>query len=184
MSDKYLFWVDMEMSGLDPETCHILEIASLVTDNDLNLVAEGPCLIVHQPDSVLDAMDEWNTEHHGKSGLTAKVRESKISVADAERQTLEFIAKFCGLREAILSGNSIGQDRRFIRKYMTELDAYLHYRMLDVSTIKILCQRWYGPSYAAPAKKEAHRALGDILESVAELKHYRERLFVKPADTE
>lgn len=174
----YLFWLDMEMSGLEPESCHILEVASLVTNNDLEIIAEGPCLVVQQSKAVLNAMDDWNTKHHGQSGLTAKVRQSEISVAEAEQQTLAFLRQYFRPKEAILCGNSISQDRRFIRKYMKQLDAYLHYRMLDVSSLKILCQRWYDNNKAARlVKKDAHRALDDIKASVAELQHYRKQFF-------
>lgn len=172
-----LVWIDLEMSGLDPRTCQILEIATLVTDADLNVLAEGPELIVHQPDAVLDAMDTWCTEHHGASGLTAAVRASKVSLADAEAQTLEFLREHTTSGASPLCGNSIWQDRRFIVAGMPELDAFLHYRLVDVSTIKELARRWY-PDVSAPPKAESHRALGDIRESIAELRFYRERLFV------
>lgn len=171
-----LIWIDMEMSGLDPETCHVLEIATIITDADLNVIAEGPDLVVHQPDEVLDAMDEWNTTHHGDSGLTAAVKASTISLRDAEVQTLAFIAEHCSARKSPLCGNSIGQDRRFIVKYMPELSEFLHYRNVDVSTIKELAKRWY-PDLPELAKQESHRALDDIRESIAELRHYREHVF-------
>jgi oligoribonuclease len=182
MSGKdLLVWMDLEMTGLDPERERIIEVATLITDSSLELVAEGPELVVHQPDSLLDAMDEWNTKHHGESGLTERVRTSDVSEQDAERLTLEFVAAHCGKRQAPLAGNSIYQDRRFLAKYMRELNEHLHYRNVDVSTIKELVRRWHPKIYAAaPAKKEAHRALDDIRESIAELRYYRDHAFVKP----
>ena len=164
------------MSGLDPDTCHILEIATIVTDAELNVVAEGPDLVVHQPEPVLEAMDEWCTKHHGESGLTEQVRASTLSVAEAEAQTLAFLQEHTERRASPLCGNSIWQDRRFIAKYMPALDAHLHYRLVDVSTIKELARRWY-PTLEAPPKAESHRALGDIRESIAELAFYRTQLF-------
>jgi len=171
-----LVWIDLEMSGLNPETCKILEIATLVTDADLELVAEGPDMVVHQPDAVLDAMDAWCTTHHGDSGLTAGVKASSISLAEAEAQTLAFLEPLCEAGASPLCGNSIAQDRRFIARYMTKLDAFLHYRMIDVSTIKELSRRWY-PDAKAPPKGQSHRALDDIRESIAELKFYRDAVF-------
>lgn len=172
-----LVWIDLEMSGLDPDVCRILEIATIVTDQDLNVVAEGPDLVVHQPDEVLEAMDEWCTRHHGESGLTEQVRRSTMSQADAEAATLEFLQQHTKKNASPLCGNSVWQDRRFIIKYMPGLDAFLHYRLVDVSTIKELSRRWY-PERKPPAKKETHRALDDIRESIAELRFYRDNLFV------
>lgn len=171
-----LVWIDLEMSGLDPDSCEILEIATLVTDADLTILAEGPDIVVHQPDAVLDAMDEWCTNHHGESGLTAAVKASKVSLAQAEAQTLAFLQPLTEAGTSPLCGNSIWQDRRFIARYMPKLDAFLHYRMIDVSTVKELTRRWY-PDAKAPAKGESHRALDDIRESIAELKFYREAVF-------
>lgn len=171
-----LVWIDLEMSGLDPDTCEILEIATIVTDADLAIIAEGPELIVHQPDSVLDAMDEWCTEHHGESGLTAAVKASTISLAEAEKLTLDFVKEHVEAGSSPLCGNSIWQDRRFIVKHMSDLDAFLHYRLIDVSTVKELARRWY-PDVTAPNKGESHRALDDIRESIAELRFYRTVLF-------
>ena len=164
------------MSGLDPDACRILEIATLVTDAELELVAEGPELIVHQPDEVLDAMDQWCTTHHGESGLTAAVKASTTSLAEAEAQTLAFLEPLCEPGASPLCGNSIWQDRRFIARYMPKLDAFLHYRMIDVSTVKELTRRWY-PDAKAPPKGQSHRAMDDIRESIAELKFYREAVF-------
>jgi oligoribonuclease len=171
-----LVWIDMEMSGLDPSTCRILEIATIVTDGKLEILAEGPDLVVHQPDEVLDAMDDWCTRHHGESGLTAQVRASTVSEAEAERQTLEFLARWTQAGASPLCGNSVHQDRRFMSRYMPRLDAFLHYRLVDVSTLKELSRRWY-PEVKAPGKRETHRALDDIRESIAELRFYRGAVF-------
>ena len=170
-----MVWIDLEMTGLDPETCGIIEIATVITDSELNVLAHGPELVIHQPQSMLDAMDEWNTSHHGESGLTAAVQASTIDTAEAERLTLEFVAQHCAKRSAVLCGNSIWQDRRFLAKYMPQLEQYLHYRCIDVSSLKELRRRWR-PDLKPPEKAGAHRALGDILESVAELAYYREHL--------
>jgi oligoribonuclease len=166
----------MEMSGLDPDTCSILEIATIVTTGDLEVIAEGPELVVHQPDEVLDAMDEWNTKHHGESGLTAAVRASTIDVREAESRTLAFIAQHTSMRASPLCGNTIWQDRRFLVRYMPRIDAFLHYRLVDVSSIKELARRWY-PNLEPPAKGKNHRALEDIRDSIEELRFYREQLF-------
>jgi oligoribonuclease len=171
-----LVWIDLEMSGLDPDTCQILEIATLITDGDLNLLAEGPDLVVHAPDSVLDAMDAWCTQQHGSSGLTAQVRASTITLADAEARTLEFIRAHCPPGRSPLCGNSIGHDRRFLIRHMPQLAGFLHYRSVDVSSIKELARRWY-PDLVPFRKGETHRALDDIRESIAELRHYREHIF-------
>ena len=168
-----LIWVDLEMTGLNPEVDRILEIATLVTDKDLNIVAEGPNLIVHQPDSVLDAMDEWCTTHHGESGLTQKVKDSALSEAAAEQQTLEFLKEWVEAGASPLCGNSIWQDRRFLIRYMPGLDSFCHYRNIDVSTLKELARRWRPEVVDGVQKKGSHRALDDIKESIEELKHYR-----------
>jgi oligoribonuclease len=170
-----LVWLDMEMSGLDPATCRPLEIATLITNGALDVIAEGPNLIIHQPDEVLDAMDAWNTEHHGQSGLTEAVRKSTVTEQMAERETLAFIAQHIDARISPLCGNTISQDRRFLRRYMPALEDYLHYRSVDISTIKELVRRWYG--LASPPKKTAHRALDDIRESIDELRWYRQVVF-------
>lgn len=175
--EDLLVWMDMEMSGLDPEREVILEIATLITDASLSVVAEGPVLVIHHPDGVLDAMDDWNREHHGASGLTARVRASRLSAADAEAQSLAFVSAHCTARSSPLCGNSIHQDRRFLARYMPRLDHYLHYRNVDVSTIKELVRRWYPAGPPPPEKKHAHLALDDIRESIEELRFYRAHYF-------
>ena len=180
---SHLLWMDMEMSGLEPERERVLEVATIITSAELDVIAEGPDLVIHQPDELLAAMDAWNTEHHGASGLTAKVKSSTVTEAEAEALTLAFINTHFGARDRpVLCGNSIHQDRRFIRRYMPALDARLHYRMVDVSTIKELGRRWYPAEVAVmPAKADSHRALDDIRESISELRWYRERLFLPRA---
>jgi oligoribonuclease len=175
-----LIWIDLEMSGLKPETDHILEIATLVTDKDLNIIAEGPSLVVYQPESVLDSMDEWCTTHHGASGLTERVRKSDISLADAEQQTLAFIRQWVDEGASPLCGNSIWQDRRFLIKYMPTIDAYCHYRNIDVSTLKELAARWQPEILNGVNKKGSHRALDDIIESIEELRYYRTAFLANP----
>jgi oligoribonuclease len=176
-ADTNLVWMDLEMSGLDPKTCVILEIATLITDKDLNLMEQGPALVIHQPDNILDNMDDWNKKHHKESGLTESVKDSKTTLAEAEQKTLDFIAKYCKENSSPLCGNTIYQDRRFLIEYMPKLEAYLHYRLVDVSTIKELVKRWYGPEFRAPPKKQKHKALDDILETIEELKFYRKTVF-------
>jgi oligoribonuclease len=176
----HLVWMDLEMSGLDPDHNTILEIATIVTDAELRIVAEGPTLAIHQSAAVLDGMDDWNREHHAASGLTERVRGSTLSMADAEQQSLDFIRRFCPERSSPLCGNSIHQDRRFLVRYMPRLDAYLHYRNIDVSTVKELVRRWYPNGPPPPEKKHAHLALDDIRESIAELRFYRQHVF-RPA---
>ncbi len=174
-----IVWMDMEMSGLDPDRDRILEVAVLVTDGDLEIVAEGPNLIVHQSDEVLNAMDEWNTRHHGQSGLTQRVRESTVDEAQVSAALLEFLSEHTTKKKAPLAGNSIHQDRRFVARYLPEVEDWLHYRNIDVSTIKELASRWYPKEYAGrPAKKGSHRAMDDLMESIEELKYYRNALFL------
>ena len=174
--DTHLVWLDLEMTGLEPATDHVLEIATLVTDTQLNVLAEGPVLAIHQPEAVLTAMDDWNKEHHGASGLLARVRASQLDAAAAEEETLRFLNQWVPAGKSPLCGNSICQDRRFLARAMPRLEAWFHYRNLDVSTVKILAQRW-APAVAEAFKKQsAHLALEDIRESIAELRHYRQHL--------
>jgi oligoribonuclease len=172
-----LVWVDMEMTGLDPEKEGIIEIASVVTDKNLEVLAEGPNLIIKQPAKLLKAMDSWNQKQHGKSGLLDAVKKSKVSVKKAEKMTLEFIKKYCVPHKTILCGSAIYHDRRFIIKYMPKLNDFLHYRLIDVSTVKELTRRWYPKDKDLPKKAENHRALADILESIEDLRYYRKHYF-------
>jgi len=180
-SEKHLVWIDMEMSGLDPDREVVLEIATLITNDELELVDEGPALVIHQPRAILDAMDEWNTKHHNASGLVERVLASQVSVAEAERKTLSFVRKYCVERKAPLCGNSVYQDRRFLARYMPKLEAFLHYRNIDVSTVKELAKRWYPKGPPPPEKKHAHLALDDIRESIEELRFYRAQYFREPS---
>lgn len=174
--DTHLIWLDLEMTGLDPATDRIIEIATLVTDTQLEPLAEGPVIAVFQPEDVLAGMDEWNQHHHGRSGLVDRVRASRWDEAGAEHETLAFLADWVAPGKSPLCGNSICQDRRFLARCMPRLEAYFHYRNLDVSTVKILAQRW-APQVAESFKKEAkHQAMDDIKESIAELRHYRQHL--------
>jgi oligoribonuclease len=173
-----LVWVDMEMSGLLPETDRILEIAMIVTDGDLNIVAEGPVLVVHQEDAVLDRMDAWNKGAHSKSGLIDKVKASTLTEAEVEAECLAFLKQHVKSSISPMCGNTIHQDRRFMNRYMPKLEAYFHYRNIDVSTIKELCKRWQPEVAKGFSKQQAHTALADIIESVEELRYYREKLFI------
>lgn len=178
MTHKRLVWVDLEMTGLDVEKCHIIEMACLITDENLNVIQEGPEVVIHQPDSALDAMDKWCTKHHGESGLTAAVKASKISLEQAEETFLDFVKLHTPPKKCPLAGNSVHADRRFLEKYMPRFMDHLHYRIVDVSTIKELCWRWYPKTYQqVPEKKEKHRALEDIKESIAELQFYKQAIF-------
>ena len=169
-----LVWLDMEMTGLDPEQDRILEIATLITDKDLNLLAEGPELVVSQPEEVLRSMDAWNTRQHSRSGLLDRVRAEGVSLAEAEQRTLDFVASHVEPKTSPLSGNSIGQDRRFLVRYMPKLEAHLHYRNLDISTLKELARRWRPELLKGFVKHGRHRAMDDVKESVEELRYYRE----------
>lgn len=172
-----LVWMDLEMTGLDVETDAIIEIATLVTDDDLNEVAAGPALAIQTSDEQLAGMDDWNRKHHGESGLLARVRESEVTLIEAEARTLAFLEPLVASGASPLCGNSIWQDRRFLARHMPTLESYLHYRIIDVSTIKELARRWHPDVYATFSKRNTHRALDDIRESIAELAHYRRALF-------
>lgn len=174
---RRLIWIDLEMTGLDPEQDRIIEVATIVTDADLNTIAEGPVLAVHQVDVVMEGMDEWNTQTHGNSGLTRRVRESDLTEREAELRTLAFLNDYVDAGQSPICGNSICQDRRFLARYMPELEEFFHYRNLDVSTVKELARRWKPEVLEGFSKKGAHQALDDIRESIAELQHYRETLF-------
>lgn len=177
VSQEHLVWIDLEMTGLDPETNHIIEVASLITDSDLNIIAEGPVLAVHQPEAYLARMDDWNVRTHTGSGLIDRVKQSTTTESEAVAETIAFLEQYVKAGESPLCGNSIGQDRRFLVRHMPQLEAFFHYRNIDVSTVKELAKRW-APEVAAGVKKSgAHEALADIRESVAELKHYREHFF-------
>ena len=178
VSADSLIWIDLEMTGLSPEEDVIIEIATVVTDSQLNVVAEGPELAVHQPEEALARMDAWNQRQHGGSGLIGRVRASRVSVAEAERLTLEFLAGHVAAGASPMCGNSICQDRRFLARHMPALERHFHYRNLDVSTLKELARRWYPGVAGALVKRSAHQARADILESIGELRFYRERLFI------
>ncbi|HEX4599110.1 MAG TPA: oligoribonuclease [Burkholderiaceae bacterium] len=178
VDENRLVWVDMEMSGLSPDTDRVLELAMVVTDAELNVLAEGPVIAVHQGDSVLDAMDAWNRSTHTRSGLTSRVRESTVDEAQAERRMLDWLARYVPAGRSPMCGNSICQDRRFMARWMPRLEAFFHYRNLDVSTLKELARRWKPEVLRGFEKKSRHEALADVYESIAELKHYREVWFL------
>ncbi|KAL3866199.1 hypothetical protein ACJMK2_043521 [Sinanodonta woodiana] len=174
----HIIWVDLEMSGLDVDKEHILEMACLVTDKDLNVIAEAPDLIIHQPKEVMDNMGDWCQAQHGQSGLTEAVRMSKISLQEAETQMLEFVKQHTLSGKSPLAGNSVFTDKFFLMKHMPNFTQHLHYRIVDVSTIKELCMRWYPEEFRkVPKKMRSHRALDDIKESIEELKYYRKMMF-------
>lgn len=173
-------WIDLEMTGLDTQRDYIIEMATVVTDGALNVLAEGPVIAIHQADAVLDAMDKWNKEQHGKSGLIERVRASRYGEAEAERLTLEFLDRYVSIRASPMCGNSICQDRRFLARCMPQLERYFHYRNLDVSTVKELARRWAPAVFNAYTKQSNHLALQDIHDSIDELKYYRDQLFRLP----
>lgn len=173
-----LVWVDMEMTGLDPEKDRVIEVAAIVTDPHLNVLAEGPVFAIHQPDEVLDAMDAWNKGTHGRSGLIERVKASTVTEAQAEAEMIDFLRKYVPEGKSPMCGNSICQDRRFMARHMPTLEAFFHYRNVDVSTLKELCRRWKPELIAGFKKHQLHTALADIRESVDELKYYREH-FIK-----
>jgi len=175
-SPENLIWIDLEMTGLNPMVDLIIEVATIITDSQLNILEEGPVIAVHVDDSVLSNMDDWNTEHHTKTGLVERVRKSRHSASDAERMTLEFIRKYVAEGQSPMCGNSICQDRRFLARLMPELEAYFHYRNLDVSSLKILVNRW-APDKAQFLKESSHIAIEDVRDSISELKFYREKYF-------
>jgi oligoribonuclease len=175
-----LIWIDLEMTGLVPERHCIIEIATIVTDSSLNVLAEGPVIAVHQSDAELDAMDEWCTNQHGKSGLTRRVRDSTLDETAAERQTLDFLRSWVPPGRSPMCGNSICQDRRFLARWMPELEKFFHYRNLDVSTLKELCNRWAPDIARGFSKESTHLAMDDIRDSIAELRHYRDHFLRLP----
>jgi len=177
-SSDYLIWIDLEMTGLKPDTDVIIEMATIVTDANLDIVSEGPVIAIHQPAEVLDAMDDWNKRTHGASGLIERVRDSKYTMASAEKRTLEFLNALVEPNSSPMCGNSICQDRRFLARHMPTLEKFFHYRNLDVSTVKELARRWAPGILSGIVKQGEHRALADIQESIRELNYYREHLFV------
>ena len=174
-----MVWVDLEMTGLDPQVSTIVEIATVITEWDLTVVAEGPCLVIHQPEEALAAMNDFVRELHTKSGLLPRIRSSTVTLEAAAEETLAFLTKHCAKGTAPLCGNSVWKDRAFLERYMPGVVSFLHYRIVDVSTIKELARRWYPEGYHAPKKKENHRALDDVRESIEELAWYRGKLFVE-----
>ncbi|KAJ0183142.1 hypothetical protein K1T71_001118 [Dendrolimus kikuchii] len=177
-ASKRIVWFDLEMTGLDVEKDQILEIACLITDKDLNIIAHGPDIVINQPVSILNNMNPWSMSQHGESGLTEASRKSKISLMEAEKYVLDFVKTHVPEKKCPISGNSVYMDRLFLRKYMPTLNDYLHYRIIDVSTIKELARRWFQKEYSnIPQKKFTHRSMDDILESIAELKYYKEHIF-------
>lgn len=177
-----LIWIDLEMTGLDTQKDFIIEIATVVTDAQLNILAEGPVIAIHQSDDIMNAMDEWNTKQHAKSGLTKRVQESTATEAEAEKLTIDFLQQYVGKGKSPMCGNSICQDRRFLARCMPELEAYFHYRNLDVSTLKELVGRWLPEIAKGLTKNNNHLALDDIKDSIEELKYYREH-FIRPLET-
>lgn len=174
---QHLIWIDLEMTGLVPESDRIIEIATIITNTDLQIISEGPVLAIHQSVGVMAGMDEWNQQHHGESGLIERVRISGINESDAEQVTLNFLSQYSEPGLSPMCGNSICQDRRFLARYMPELEAFFHYRNLDVSSVKELARRWRPDVLEGITKKSSHQALEDIRDSISELRHYREHFF-------
>jgi len=179
-SDKNLVWIDLEMTGLDPDRCFIIEIATLITDSELNLIAEGPELVIRNSEAQLESLSDWSRNTFTKSGLLERVRASDVELAEEQRLTLEFVREHCAERSAPLCGNSIHTDRHFLYRHMSELNEFLHYRNVDVSSFKEVLRRWYPERYKPPTKAGKHEALADIRESIAELRYYR-TAFLDPA---
>lgn len=173
-NDLNLVWLDLEMTGLNPDRDRIIELAIIVTNADLSVSVQGPVLVIHQSDALLNGMDAWNKSTHGKSGLIDRVKASTLTEAEAEKQVLAFVKRYVGSNTSPLCGNTIGQDRRFLVRYMPKLEAYLHYRNIDVSTLKELARRWKPEVHSNFKKKQAHTALADVQESIDELKYYRD----------
>lgn len=178
-SENNLIWIDLEMTGLDPDRDRIIEIATIVTDAELNILAEGPVIAVHQSDEQLALMDDWNVRTHTASGLVERVKQSRFADAQAEKATIDFLEQWVPAGKSPICGNSVGQDRRFLFRYMPELEKYFHYRYLDVSTLKELARRWKPEMLSGFSKKNTHQALDDIRESIAELVYYREHFIQK-----
>lgn len=176
-NENNLIWLDLEMTGLDPNTCKVLEIATIVTDSELNVLAEGPEIAIHQPDDILDNMDPWCINQHGKTGLTERCRQSKHNEQQATELTLDFLKQYVPAGKSPMCGNSIGQDRRFMYQHMPELEEFFHYRNIDVSSVKELARRWKPELLDSFQKKGVHLALEDIRESIDELKHYKDLFF-------
>lgn len=176
-SENNLIWIDLEMTGLNPEKERIIEMAIIITDAQLNLVAESPVFAIHQSDELLNAMDSWNTKQHSSSGLVKRVRDSEMTEEIAQREMIEFLKRYVPAGKSPMCGNSVYQDRRFLYRYMPELERYFHYRLIDVSTLKELARHWAPSVYAGLQKETKHLALDDIRDSVEELKYYREKLF-------
>ena len=182
-NENNLCWLDMEMTGLNPDADRIIEVAMIITDADLNVVAQSEVYVIHQSDEVLNGMDAWNTATHGRTGLTQRVRDSRLTEAEVEEKLLDFISAWIPEKTSPMCGNTIHQDRRFMVRYMPKLEAYFHYRNLDVSTLKELARRWHPALAKGVVKRGSHQALDDILESIEEMRYYREHFLKLPNET-